>query len=186
MELEDLVMKAKNGDSTAHEEIFNRFKGYIYKTCIGIYISGYDMNDLIQLGNITLIKAIKKFDPLKNKSFTPYATSAIRNNYFYEIRQKSKFNAECSINQETEEGLEFIENIASSCNIEEDLLHKEKLAQLSTALSKLQPNERELIEYVYLKEGKLIDYAKIRNMKYATCFKHKDRILKKLRRMLST
>lgn len=185
MELETLVIKAKAGDNSAYEEIFNRFNRFIYKTCIGIYISGYEMEDMIQLGNITLMKAVQKFDSSKNKSFTAYATSAIKNNYFYEIRQKSKLNSECSLSNETEDGLEFIDTIASEENIEEDLLLKEDISALKTALSKLSSEEQELIEYVYFKEGKLSDYARDRNINYITLVKLKDRILKKLRKMLT-
>jgi RNA polymerase sporulation-specific sigma factor len=186
MELEDLVSRAKSGDNAAYEEIFRRFRGFIYKTCVGIYISGYDMDDLIQLGNITLVKSIKKFDFTKTKNFTAYATSAIRNNYFYEIRQKSKLNSECSLNVETEEGLELLDHIASSENIEEDLLAKESTTELYSALSMLIPRERELIKFVFINDGKLVDYARGRNMNYITCCKLKDRVLKRLRKILGS
>jgi RNA polymerase sporulation-specific sigma factor len=185
MELENLVMKAKNGDNSAYEEIFNRFRNFIYKTCIGIYINGYEIGDLIQLGNITLIKAIEKYDSTKNNNFTAYATSAIRNNYFYEIRQKSKFHAECSFNKETEEGLEILDSLPSDENIEKDFLLKEDIAALKAAVSQLLPQEKELIEYVYLSDGRLIDYAKSRGIKYVTCSKVKERAIRKLRKMLA-
>ena len=185
MELENLVMRAKRKDNSAYEEIFNRFKGFIYKTCIGIYINGYEMEDLIQLGNMTLIKAIEKYDPTRNKNFTAYATSAIRNNYFYEIRQKSKFHAECSFNKETEEGLEILDYLPSKENIERDFLLKENTEALKAAVSKLPPQEKVLIEYVYFKYGRLTDFAKSRNIKYVTCSKLKERVIRKLRKMLS-
>jgi RNA polymerase sporulation-specific sigma factor len=184
MELENLVLRAKNGDTSAYEDIFNRFKNFIYKTCIGLYINGYEMEDLLQLGNITLIKAIEKYDPTRNKNFTAYATYAIRNNYFYEIRQKSKFHAECSFNKETEEGLEILDMLPSNDNIEKNFLIKEEIAALKAAVSKLPPLEKDLIEYVYFNDGRLIDFAKSRNIKYSTCCKLKERVIKKLRKNL--
>jgi RNA polymerase sigma factor (sigma-70 family) len=186
MELENLVIRAKNGDKCAYEEIFNRFKNFIYKTCIGIYINGCEMEDLLQLGNITLIKAIEKYDSTRNKNFTAYATCAIRNNYFYEIRQKSKFHAECSFNKETEAGLEILDNLPSKENIEKDFLLKEDIAALKAAVSTLPQQERDLIEYIYFNDGRLTDFAKSNDIKYVTCSKLKERVIKKLRKMLSS
>lgn len=185
MKLENLVMEAKNGNEEAFEEIVNRFKGFIYKICKETYIAGYDTDDLLQIGYTTLIKAVQKFDLNKNNNFTAYATSAIKNNFYYEIRQKSRYNAETSLNKELDEGIEFIENIVSEEDVEKEFLLKESIKELNNALMKLSPNERELIQHVYFNNGTLKEYARLKNMNYVTCTKLKERILKKLKKLIS-
>lgn len=184
MNLEELVLKAKNGDNEALVEIINRFKGFIYKTSKEIYINGYDTEDLLQIGYMSLINAVFKFDLNKNKNFTSYVSSAIKNNFYYEIRQKSRYNAESSLNKELDEGIEFIENLVSDENLEEKVLLKEDIYSLYKALKLLSPEERELINYVYFKHGKLKEYSKIKNMNYVTCIKFKEKILKKLKKLM--
>jgi len=184
MELEELVLKAKKGDEDALVEIINRFKGLIYRTCREIYIKGYDTEDLLQIGYTTLIKAVHKFDLSKNKNFTAYASSAIKNNFYYEIRQKSRYNVESSLNKELEEGIEFIDNLVSEENLDEKILHREDISSLHKALKLLSPEERNLIDYVYFKHGKLKEYSRLKNMNYVTCAKFKERILKKLKKLM--
>lgn len=184
MDLDKLVLEAKKGSETAMEEIVSKFKGFIYKASKEIYISGYDLEDLLQIGYESLIKAVMKYDRSKNNNFTSYAIRAINNNYFYEIRQKSRYNSETSLNKEIDEDLNLIDLFATEECIEEDYIIREEHEQLREAIKLLKAEERELIEYVYINEGRLVDYAKLKNIKYVTCVKFKDRILCKLRKTI--
>lgn len=184
MDLNDLVLKAKAGDKEALAKILERFKGFIYKTSKEVYIKGYDTEDLLQIGYTTLIKAVNKFDLNKNKNFTAYATSAVKNNFYYEIRQKSRFNVEYSLNKEIDEGIEIIENLNSDENIEEEYMLKESVNELNSALKKLLPKEKELILHVYFNHRTVKEFAKLNSMNYVTCVKLKDRTLKKLKKLM--
>lgn len=186
MDLDELVLKAQKGDTFAVEEILKRFKPYIIKLSKTIYINGYDMEDLIQIGCITLIKAIKKYDLSKVNKFVPYATCAIKNNYYYEIRQKSKCNGETSLNQELEDGLQIIDNISSEEDIEGSYIIKEEFVALKLAFSKLSNKDSEILSYVFMNNGKLVDYAKAKNIKYITSVKRKNSALERLKKQLTS
>lgn len=185
MDLETLVLEAKHGNKAALEEIIYRFKGFIVKTIRGIYISGYEFEDLSQIGCITLIKAVQKYEPTKNSNFVSYATSAIKNNFYYEIRQKCKINAESSLNLETEDGLIIMDNLSSEENIEETVVFEESMSELKSALSQLSKDEMDFIQFVYLDGGKMKAYSDLHNVKYITLVKKKERILKKLKKLLN-
>jgi len=186
MDLNELVIKAQKGDNAAAEEILKSFKPYILKLCRKIYINGYEMEDLIQIGYITLMKVIKNYDLSKVNKFIPYATCAIKNNYYYEIRQRSRYNSETSLNIELGEDIQFIDNIVSEENIEATLILKENIQELNSALLKLSLKDREIISYVFLKNGKLVDYAKEKGIKYITCVKRKNTALARLKNQISS
>ena len=67
MNLEEIVEKAKNGDINSKEEIINRFTPLIIKHSRTTFIVGYDENDLKQIGYMTIIQAIKRYDSKKAK-----------------------------------------------------------------------------------------------------------------------
>lgn len=78
MNLEMLVTDAKNGDKEAAARILESFKPFIIKTSKTIFLRGYGMEDLIQIGYITLLKAIMKFKPQGNNKFLPYAYQLLK------------------------------------------------------------------------------------------------------------
>jgi len=186
MDLDELIIKAQKGDDFAVEEILKRFKPYIIKLSKTIYINGHDMEDLIQIGYVTLIKAIKSYDVTKTNKFIPYATCSIKNNYYCEIRQKSKCNGETSLNLEIGDGIQIIDNILSEENIEASYIIKEDVSALNSALSKLSAKDKEILNYVFFNNGKLVDYAKAKNIKYITSVKRKNSALERLKKQITS
>lgn len=78
----ELSCKALQGDSMAREKLVIsnlRLVVSIAKKYIG---SGMSMQDLIQEGNIGLIKAVEKFDVSQGKRFSTYATFWIKQSIF--------------------------------------------------------------------------------------------------------
>lgn len=124
-EIEALVLKAKNGDKSSMDEVLNKFAPFIVKTARSIFIYGMDMNDLIQEGYISVMKAVNNYDFNKNSSFIPYVMNTVKFNYFYSIRQKTRFNSEISMQALIEEGIEFGDTFKDDTNIEGDFIHKE-------------------------------------------------------------
>ena len=49
-DLNELVVKAKDGDKVAAESIVDRFRNYIRYFSRRIYVSGYEVEDLEQVG----------------------------------------------------------------------------------------------------------------------------------------
>lgn len=180
MDIETLVKKAKSNDEEALNELIRMFTPFILKLTNSIYIKGYDRDDLIQMGHITIVRAVKSYR-LECNRFVAYVTNAIKNNYYYEIRKVSKGNFDTSYEKMLEEG-EYISLAASDISIEDSVLQKEKYKNLKLALEKLSEEDREIIIHSYWKgHGGLKRYSEITGIKYVTLHKRKKAILKKLR-----
>ena len=113
-----------------------------------------------------------------------YIFFALRNNYYYLVRQKCRYNAEISLNKPIGENIELGDEIVSQTNIEEEFLMNESLRYVKALLKNLSYEERELIEFIYIKNNSLKDFSRIKGISYTSCAKRKERILKKLRKML--
>ncbi len=74
---ETLLKKAKNGDKNAEAEIVESNMGLVYMIVKRFSSRGYEAEDLIQIGSIGLIKAIRKFNFEFNVKFSTYAVPMI-------------------------------------------------------------------------------------------------------------
>lgn len=182
MELNKIVDMAKNGDKKAVEEIINRFKPLIIKYSKSTFISGYDENDFKQIGYLTILKALKKYDSRISESFEAYVCLALRNNYYYEIRQKCRYNFEISLNKPIAEGIELGDELLSIENIEESYMYNDSMNKIINIVKYLPPDEREFIEFIYFRDKSLKEYSNTKKIGYNTCAKRKERIIKKIKK----
>ena len=75
---DELAEKAQNGDLEAKNKIIEGYLFYVINVAKRYLGRGRSFEDLIQDGNLGLLKAIKKFDKSKGFKFTTYATWWIR------------------------------------------------------------------------------------------------------------
>ena len=78
-----LVTLAQQGDERAMEELFRINGGLVKSIAMRFCGRGTDTDDLVELGNIGLLKAIRSFDVSRNCAFSTYAVPLI----FGEIRR---------------------------------------------------------------------------------------------------
>lgn len=182
-DIENLVKEAKLGDAYAKEELVNKFKPFIIKRAQGVFIKNYDMEDLIQIGVISVLRAIERYK-LEKENFVSYVTYAITNNFNYEIRKRNKERFESSLNKEADEGLEILDLVADEDNIEENYINKETQDKLLKAINMLSMEEKDLIKMVYFEKIKIKKYAENKGLKYGTVLKRKRVIMEKLRMYL--
>lgn len=151
-----------------------------------IYIYGYEVEDLIQIGSIALINAVNKYDCDKNIPFTSYAKRAIQNSLNKELRKfvgkKDNEKFSCSLNSSNNHGIEIIEALVSEKNVEGTAILKEEIALLKVALNKLSSREKEIIDWFYFRQRTLKEYADLKGLKRTTVVKRKTRALEKLRK----
>lgn len=77
--MEELIEKAQNGDENAIEKLLSNYKPLVNKIARSYFLTGGDIEDLVQEGMIGLYKAIKTFKKGKTASFMTYAGTCIKN-----------------------------------------------------------------------------------------------------------
>ena len=94
-----LIERLKNKDESAKNELIEhnlRLVVYIAKKFENI---GTDLEDLISVGAIGLIKAVQSFDVEKNIKLATYASRCIENEILMHVRKKTKQSLEVSIDE---------------------------------------------------------------------------------------
>ena len=72
-----LLMKIKNGDGDALEELVTANMGLVRKIAVRFLSSGTELDDLVQIGVIGMIKAARSFDFSFDTVFSTYAVPMI-------------------------------------------------------------------------------------------------------------
>jgi RNA polymerase sporulation-specific sigma factor len=74
---EEIVVFARNGDSSAEEYLINKYRNYVKAKAKSYFLIGADRDDIYQEGMIGLYKAIRDFKPDKLSSFRAFAELCI-------------------------------------------------------------------------------------------------------------
>ncbi|MBA5850043.1 sigma-70 family RNA polymerase sigma factor [Clostridium sp. cel8] len=181
--LEDLVDMAKSGDREAMEEILKRFKWLALKLCNRTYIKGWDLDDLMQVTNMALMRSVQLYKKC-GTSFPAYVKTAMKRELFYRIRQSLNKPSYCSIYSKNENGDELVNTFVSENEDyegEKNFLHKEKIKFLKKAIGMLSEKERDLIEKYFFEGISLKKYAIENDMSYRNAVYIKRKALKKLK-----
>ena len=86
---EKLLQEAQVGNEEAIEQLFSIYKPLVNKIARSYFLTGGDVEDLVQEGMIGLFKAIKNFKEDKNASFKTFATTCIKNQIQSAVRVAS-------------------------------------------------------------------------------------------------
>lgn len=184
LKLEELLIRAKNGDKTAAGEICERFNGMIINLARSFYINGYTMEDMMQEGRVSLIKAIQKYDLGSRYPFASYAASAVKKNFYCKIRDNVKKPSCCSLYSVNNNGNELIDMIASEENIEEDLIKRQCQVHLWKAVKKLPKEERNIIIWYYVQGRNLKEYGTRKGISYRTVAYRKRKAIEHLKNII--
>jgi RNA polymerase sporulation-specific sigma factor len=92
-ELEDLqlVLKARNGDGTALDQLIRRYTGFVRLKASSYFLAGGDSEDLIQEGLIGLYKAVRDFRADKETSFRSFAELCVTRQIITAIKTATRF-----------------------------------------------------------------------------------------------
>lgn len=180
-EIESQVSLAKCGNSESLTTLLLQFKPYIFKISKTFHIKNYDEYDLVQIGYIALIHAVEKYNEGSN-SFSSYVYTAIKNAMKYTARENKKHLSNLSINASINGQTlnDFTELLQSNENLENDYLENEKTLEFRKIISDLEPDEFELIFFVYYNNFSLTDYASKKGISYSKIIRKKNFILEKL------
>ena len=92
-ELEDLqlVIKARNGDDRARDQLIQRYTGFVRMKASSYFIAGGEGEDLIQEGLIGLCKAVRDFRADKETSFRSFAELCVTRQIITAIKTATRF-----------------------------------------------------------------------------------------------
>src|ERR1700693_1350342 len=92
-ELEELqlVLKARNGDSVAMDQLMRRYTGFVRLKASSYFLAGGDAEDLIQEGLIGLYKAVRDFRHDKETSFRSFAELCVTRQIITAIKTATRF-----------------------------------------------------------------------------------------------
>ena len=147
----EYIERAENGDEEAKSKLIEhnlRLVVYIGKKFAGANV---DMEDLISVGSIGLIKAINSFKLEKNIKLATYASRCIENEILMHLRKTSKLKAEVSLDEPLTvdgDGNELV--LGDILSVESDSVTKdiEKSTEkqlLWQCLEKLNSKEKEIM-----------------------------------------
>jgi RNA polymerase sigma-H factor len=85
-----LVMRARNGDQKALDELIRRYHGFVRLKASSYFLAGGDADDLIQEGMIGLYKAVRDFSP-ELSSFRSFAELCVTRQIITAIKSATRF-----------------------------------------------------------------------------------------------
>ena len=147
----NILYKAKNSDKNSILFLIEKYQPLIRKYAFKYKIKNFDKDDLIQIGNISIITAINKYDLSKGGEYIDaYIINSIKNSFKNLARNQVKYNNESSLNISIDEDTEIESILSDSFNLEEHIINSNMKMLLKNILKTLSPNEYELIKIAYL------------------------------------
>ena len=156
----ELIEKLLNGDEDAGDKLVEHNLRLVAHIVKKYFATGADPDDLISVGTIGLIKAVRTFRPEKASKLSAYAARCIDNEirmYFRSVRKSSR---DISINEEIDsdsEGnaLTLMDIMAADDTIIDDIDYKIKQEKLGEYIKRvLTPRERLIIKLRYGLDGR--------------------------------
>jgi RNA polymerase sporulation-specific sigma factor len=86
-----LVMRARNGDGKALDELMRRYSGFVRLKASSYFLAGGDSEDLIQEGLVGLYKAVRDFRADKETSFRSFAELCVTRQIITAIKTATRF-----------------------------------------------------------------------------------------------
>ena len=93
----DYVLKARNGDIEARNKLIEHNLRLVVFLAKKYESTGYDLEDLVSIGSIGLIKGIETYKPDKNIKLATYSSRCIANEILMYIRKNKKRKTEVSL-----------------------------------------------------------------------------------------
>ena len=93
----DYVLKARNGDIEARTKLIEHNLRLVVFLAKKYESTGYDLEDLVSIGSIGLIKGIETYKPDKNIKLATYSSRCIANEILMYIRKNKKRKTEVSL-----------------------------------------------------------------------------------------
>ena len=191
---EDLVKRSNNGDLKARNKLIEHNLRLVVFLAKKYDNTMYDLEDLVSIGTIGLIKGIKTYKLDKNIKLATYASRCIDNEILMFLRKNKKRQSEVSfedsINLDSEGNELHIEDVFGT---EDDIVHKsiegnEDKILLENEVKKLNERDKEIIELRYglfgRKELTQKELADKLNISQSYISRIEKKVIKKLKNLM--
>lgn len=155
-EEQDALNRLAKGDPKARDELIEhnlRLVVYIAKKFDG---SVPDTQDLVSIGAMGLIKAVKNYNPEKNIKLATFASRCIENEILMHLRKVSRRKCEISLDEPINTDWEGNELLLSDIigtepdSVSQEIEKRSEIDMLYKSMEKLSPKEKKII---YLRYG---------------------------------
>lgn len=173
MEVNDLILKAQQGDENAMESIVNLFRAKVTAISREYFLVGAGLDDIIQEGMIGLFKAVYVYNPQKNHNFGSFATLCIERQIQTAIKnanrkKNSPLNSYVPISQfddrdDDEEKLKLVLADDGS-DIEQNYINKELNVVVMSKVKSLLTDEQFKLLKMFLNGKSYVEMAEAMNV----------------------
>ena len=156
----DILIKMETEEDWAKQQLIEHNLRLVVYIAKKFESADTDIEDLISIGSIGLIKAINSFKPDKNIKVATYASRCIENEILMHLRKISKYKKEVSLDEPLNidaEGNELNLTDLVPCEIncpQADMDNRVEKQILWKILNKLNPREKEIMVLRYGLDGK--------------------------------
>ncbi len=187
-----LLKKLPNGDKTARSMLIERNLRLVVYIARKFENTGINIEDLISIGTIGLIKAVNTFNPEKKIKLATYASRCIENEILMYLRRNNKIRSEVSFDEPLNidwDGNELL--LSDVLGTDNDIITRDIEAHvdkklLLTALKKLSQREKQIMELRFGLAGEeektQKDVAEILGISQSYISRLEKRIIKRLRK----
>lgn len=154
-EEEKYILLAKNGDKDARNKLIEHNLRLVAHIVKKFEATGHDIDDLIGIGTIGLIKGIDTYSPNKNVKLTTYVAKCAENEILMYFRADKKNSKNVSLYEGIsydKEGNEItILDVLKTEDVDylEDIYINDSVKLLKEYLNVLNDREKEIIKYRY-------------------------------------
>ena len=151
----DMLLKLSEGDLAVRDKLVEHNLRLVVYIARRFENTGVDLDDLISIGTIGLIKAVNSFNADKNIKLATYASRCIENEILMHLRRTVKLKSEVSFDEPLNTDWEGNELVLSDVmGTDGDVVYKKiengvETELLGLALTKLNTREREIMELRY-------------------------------------
>lgn len=187
-----LLDRLPNGDTAVRAMLIERNLRLVVYIARKFENTGLNIEDLVSIGTIGLIKAVNTFDPSKKIKLATYASRCIENEILMFLRRNNKIRSEVSFDEPLNTDWDGNELLLSDVlGTENDTIYRDIEDQvdkkiLQTALSGLSDRERKIMELRFGLNGEeektQKDVADLLGISQSYISRLEKRIIKRLRK----
>lgn len=155
----DMICKLNDGESEIRDKLIEHNLRLVVYIARRFENTGVDLDDLVSVGTIGLIKAVNSFNMDKNIKLATYASRCIENEILMHLRRTVKIKSEVSFDEPLNTDWDGNELMLSDImGTDGDIVYKKiengvENELLGVALTKLNDREREIMELRYGLKG---------------------------------